>query len=485
MGLKHQELTGKRTRGLAVCLAVAAAGLGVLVGEEGAPLQPGKVSVARDVVISRARLVDQVVGATQRPRVDAFVFSVDRASWHGAARVSLAVTSGHGASWTFQTSVAEGRETREIRIPAGLEISKEMEGPFQARLTIAAGDGVAFDGAFSFGYPRYTRSLALRRESTTTVRDAFDAPAIDTKRWRVWISDPSRARVEQKGGRLWIEANDEVSYNGLASMERLALREVVAVCRAGVASSGTALHAAIVHLCGSGPLSPDYWFEVQLRDGAGGSATAHTEVSTPRGEPAQGYQGPYALPADGNQGHLVKVECEAATATCSGSVEVSGAWWRIGDAFEVPARESHLELKTAGGVNGGGSSRIWFDDCRIYPRPATHDVSVMLRRRDGSSPIPTGLEPVCFDGEDEPIPGCDLRVQLLTADGATVIDETRVGRSFGFAMLRLARAPWSLYPVAARIRVLAGERPLGPDQIIESAGVEGLYPDDVYVLTID
>lgn len=470
---------------LAVCLAAAVTGPGVLAGEESAPLQPGKVSVARDVVISEARLVEHVVGATQRPKVDAFVFVVDRASWRGAARVSLSVTTGHGVSWTFQTRVEQGRETREIRIPAGLEISSEMEGPFEARLTITAGDGVAFDGEFSFGYPRYTRTLALRRESTSTVRDAFEAPVIDTKRWRVWLSDPSKARVEQKGGRLWIEATGEVSYNGLASIERLALREVVAVCRTGVTSSGTALHAAIVHLCGSGPLSPDYWFEVQIRDETGGSAMAHTEVSTPRGEPAQAYRGPYALPGDGKQGHLVKVECEAATTTCSGSVEVSGEWWRIGDAFDVPARESHLEVKTAGGVNGGGSSRIWFDDCRIYPRPATHDVSVMLRRRDGLSPITTGLEPVCFDGENESTPGCDLRVQLLTADGATVIDETRVGRSFGFAMLRLTGAPWSLYPVAARIRVLAGERALSPDQIIESAGVEGLYPDDVYVLTID
>jgi hypothetical protein len=181
----------------------------------------------------------------------------------------------------------------------------------------------------------------------------------------------------------------------------------------------------------------------------------------------------------------VKVECEAATSTCAGSVEVAGAWWRIGDAFEVPARESHLEVKTAGGTDGGGSSRIWFDDCRVYPRAATHDVGVVLRRRDGSPAVPAGLEPVCFDGAGEPIPGCDLRVQLLTADGATLIDETRVGRSFGFAMLRLARAPWDLYPVAARIRVLAGERPLEPDQLIQSSGVEGLYPDDVYVVTID
>ena len=332
---------------------------------------------------------------------------------------------------------------------------------------------------------RYSRSFDLRRASTTTLRDAFDASSIDTRLWRVWLSDPAKASVVQKDGRLWIAARDQVGYNGLASLVRLPTRDLVAVCRAGVESSGASRHAAIVHLCGSGPLSPDYWFEVQLRDTAGGAITAHTEVSTPRGDPERKYQGPYALPGERSQGRLVKVECEAATSTCAGSVQISGAWWRIGDAFEVPARESHLEVKTTGGTDGGGSSRMWFDDCRVYPRPATHGVSVVLKRRDGSPPVPAGLNPICFDGGGEPIPGCDLRVQLLTADGATLIDETRVGRSFGFAMLSLAGAPWDLYPTAAMIRVLAGERQLGPDHVIRSSGVEGLYPDDVYFLTVD
>jgi len=474
-----------KLRTAAVTLAaLAAMTVPCLGGEAGALLRPGEVAVSKGVSITEARLLDHRIGVTPRVRVDAFSFVVERTTWLGPGRATLTVTSSHEGLHTFRASIPARSGAETIRISAGLDITGRGEGAFDARLVISAGDDIVFDGAFSFGYPRYTRSAGIRRESTTAFRDAFDGAAVDTGRWRIWLSNPSRARVEQGDGRLWIEADGEVGYNGLAARVRLPMRDVVAVCRAGVDSTQVPGHYAIVHLCGSGPLSPDNWFEVQLRAGAAGGALALIKVSTPDAGKSNPYPGPYTLPGDGARGHLVRIDCDGRTSTCTGRVQTPGGWWQIGDPFEVPARESHLEIKTAGGAPGG-SSRIWFDDCRLYPSPATHQVGVLLRRRDGTPPAPAEGQAVCFDRDNAPITGCDLRVQLLEADGVTLIDETTVGTSFGFAMLRLPADGETVYPIAARVRVLAGEIPLGPDQVIESHGVEGLYPDDVYVLTIE
>ncbi len=447
-----------------------------------APLHAGKISISDGIAITGARVSDHAAVESGRRVIDAFEFTGTAASPPTSGRASLVVTSGDGSTRTYRARVPGGPGAVKIRIPAGLTVTREMEGTFQARLTISVTDHVLFDGAFSFGYPRYGTTRRLRRVSTSALRDGFDAPVIDSNLWRVWLGDPGKARVEQHDGRLWITAGGQVGYNGLAARVRLPTRDVVAVCRAGFVPTGPSPHPAIVHLCGSGPLSPDNWFEVQLRNGAGGP-NAVTVVSAPT--QTERYRGPYELPPAGPEGRLVKVACEAASRTCTGFVRVSGSWRQIGDAFDVPARESHLEIKTTGGTPGGASTTIWFDDCRIYPSPVTHDIGVMLQRADGSTPATMGDDPVCFDGENEPVPGCDLRVQLLTPDGATLIDETTVGRSFGFAMLQPDKTPGTVYPVAAKIRVVAGSRPIGPDHIIESVGVEGLYPDDVYVLTIE
>jgi len=51
--------------------------------------------------------------------------------------------------------------------------------------------------------------------------------------------------------------------------------------------------------------------------------------------------------------------------------------------------------------------------------------------------------------------------------------------------LSLARSGWDIHPVGAVIRVFANDRQLGPDHVIRSSGVDGLYPDDVYAITLD
>ncbi len=337
------------------------------------------------------------------------------------------------------------------------------------------------------GPPRYSTSGPLERVNDgAPVRDDFEAGAIDTQLWRIWHSDPQTVRLEQRDGRFWIHARGTVGYNGLVSRVDMPTRDVVAVCRMGISSPQGGLHGAILHVCGSGRWSPDHWFELSLRATPAGAARATIGASIPP-EHRGGYRGVYWLPSAGAEGYLTKVVCESATNQCRGFVRAGSEWWQIGDAFEVPARRTHLEIKTMGPDKEGASTTMWFDDCRLYPRPETHYVTVVLQRPDGRHPgdaVGGGDHQICFDERNQEIPGCEFTVKLFAADGATLVAETRTGAAFGYGMLKLERAPWELYPAAAVIRVFAGDRQIGPDHVIESRGVEGLYPDDVYTIVL-
>ena len=92
---------------------------------------------------------------------------------------------------------------------------------------------------------------------------------------------------------------------------------------------------------------------------------------------------------------------------------------------------------------------------------------------------------VCFDPGNAKVEGCDLAVKLYDADGRRLIDEAHTGVGFGYALLRIDRSGWDVYPVPAVIRVLANGKQIGPDHSITASGVDGLYPDDVYTITLD
>ena len=338
------------------------------------------------------------------------------------------------------------------------------------------------------GYPRYRTSHSLELvRSGATIRDDFEESEIKGKLWRVWISNPGQARVEQSEGRLWVRVSGSVGYNGLVSRVNLATRDVVAVCRTGLESDDGARHASIVHLCGSGEWSPDHWYEISLQDMRGEFTRATSAIAVPP-RYREGYRGKYDLPHPASGGHLVRVTCESSSQQCRGFVLVEDEWWQIGDAFEVPARGSRLEIKTSGTLSGPGSSVIWFDDCRVYPSPENHYVTIKLQRADGSMPgrrsNNTG-EQVCLDAMNRPIQDCGFSIDLHTADGSVLVDSADTGTGYGFGLLRLNAPAWDVFPVAAVVRVHANGRQLGPDHIIEMKGVDGLYPDDIYTLTLE
>jgi len=57
--------------------------------------------------------------------------------------------------------------------------------------------------------------------------------------------------------------------------------------------------------------------------------------------------------------------------------------------------------------------------------------------------------------------------------------------AFGYGLLKLKEGPWDIYPVGAVIRVFFKDQQIGPDHIIHSETVDGLYPDDVYTIILE
>ncbi|HEY3177118.1 MAG TPA: hypothetical protein VGK94_15300 [Candidatus Polarisedimenticolia bacterium] len=482
-------------------MKIVAAGVGLalaLAGGLGARVAPLVVVEARGshgLQIDAPRVVDRVEGSGAA--IEAFRFGVAEAPAEaGPALASVRIESAGSLVGSFSAAIPQLRRGAMIEIPADAAIPADLEGRLTARLLINDQDGESlFEGRYTLGYPRYETSGPPRRViAGAPVRDDFESQVIDEERWRIWRSDPSRLQIEQKEGRLWIRIRGDADYNGLVSRLDIPGRDVVGVCRMGIESAPRALHAGILHLCGSGLWSPDHWFEIRLRDHEGKFAAAVADAAVPprfRG----GYRGPYELPNPAGEGYVVKVVCEGATNLCTGFAQVHGEWWQIGDPVEVPARRSRLEIKTAGSDEKGDGSSIWFDDCRLYQRPETHYVSVVLVRPSGGGPgargggadavAGAGEGKDCFDARNGMVPACDFTVELYASDGKTLVDRTTTGTAFGYAMLKLDKAPWDLYPAAAVVRVKLNGLQVGPDHRIEQRGVEGLYPDDVYTIEVE
>ena len=79
--------------------------------------------------------------------------------------------------------------------------------------------------------------------------------------------------------------------------------------------------------------------------------------------------------------------------------------------------------------------------------------------------------------------GTGYVVTRLTLEDGTVVCSVQ-SNNLGDYMLPLDDAPWDVYPVAAKVRLRLGDLPLG-EVTIPREGLEGLYPDDVYDLTLE
>ena len=419
-------------------------------------------------------------------RMAALLFRVGESA--GTAALEARFTLPDGVTRTVALAEMPARAGAEIRLPVDIPVPHAAEGRIEVLVTARSRRGkTLFSARYSLGFPRYatTRGLTLVRGGAF-MRDAFDADAIDDALWAVNLANPGAAAVAPSGGRLKIHLEGRAGYNGLAGRTRVESRDVVLVARMGIDAAAKGNHRALLHLCGSDGLSPDNWFEVAMgRVGSG--STVYLNLSSPEHEERAGI-GEIPLEGLAAEGRLFQITCDPAAHACRGYARVGDAWSPIGGGFEIPARTTRVELKAEGWNGAGESSTIWFDDVRLYPSPETHYVSVRLRRAYGGA-IGLGAggrwPPLAFDAGSLPLEEGDVTVRLYSRDGVTLVDEAVVTLVDGFALLRLDASPWDVYPVGAVVRVYIRGAQAGPDHVIESAGVEGLYPDDVYEVGID
>lgn len=329
-------------------------------------------------------------------------------------------------------------------------------------------------------------AVRLRQRGALLV-EGFDGEKVDTHRWRVWLSDPERAKIGVEGGRLVIRASGPVGHNGLWQLHSAKYKDVTLVARMGVRSDGPAPHQCLLHLCGGEmPISPDHWVEVALTD-QGQNAVFRVLAAAPEGVFTQRHRR-LVLP-NREDGFLVRLDLNAGDNRCSPSVWDGQRWRPVVDPVELLLRTVHCEVKVRGSrlVDGKPTRSVaWFDDVRIYPRAKTHPVLVRLCWPDGSDVWRRegGRWPPTIRVAGQPEREIqDLVVQLLTADGKTVVASVR-SKNMGHYMLPLKDAPWTVYPVAARLRVLLDGHVLGKEVLIPQSGLEGLYPDDVWDLVL-
>jgi hypothetical protein len=445
--------------------------------------------VLEEPAIVDTRAPSAAGAAVRHPRIERFEFTIRKIP-EGLEDLQALMTIEARDGVIFEGRAVLSRPAAGdlIQVPVGKVITRDLEGPSRARLTLTGEDGrVLFEGTYGFGYPRYETIREMRRiHDGAPIREDFRSGVIDETRWRIWLEDPDRVSMEVRDGRLWIHAEDRVGYNGLVSRTSMETRDVEAVCLAGAESARGGQHPALVHLCGTSKMSPDNWFELRLQDGGDNRAVLSTLISAPpRSVPEQGHMD---LPGAASDGYLVKIISDPSARRVHGLVKVDDVWRQVGEALEVPARAARLEIKTEGFRKNLTTTTLWFDDCRVYPRPQTHYVTVALQRPGGGHPGGPGRSPwplAIFDEANTLHTHDGIFLRLYTEDGETVVDETQPGGDLAYAMFSLEGAPWDTYPVAARIRIFLGDRQLGEDLVIERSGVEGLYPDDIYLVTLE
>ena len=338
-----------------------------------------------------------------------------------------------------------------------------------------------------------TAAVAIRlAERGALLVEDFDAPEMNSKIWRRAHRNPDLTTFSQQGGRLELTARGPVGMNGYLGLGGVKAKDVVLVGEMDIRSTGSSPHRLALHLCGGdGKRSPDHWVEVVMVD-LGEKARFSVGAALPEGFDRRQNQS-LELPHPSGQGFLCRIELNGATGLAELSVKAADGWRKISDPIELPLRTVHAEAKFNGNYRTNPApaaettSRAWFDNLRIYPRPQSHHVGINLLRKDGSEIwVREGgsWPPMITDAAGRKRKISELTIELRTDDGAELVAKSQ-SSNFGFHLLPLKDAPWDVYPVAAQVVVLLDGKPLGKPQRIARHGCEGLYPDDVYEVVIE
>jgi hypothetical protein len=248
-------------------------------------------------------------------------------------------------------------------------------------------------------------------------------------------------------------------FTGVVSRKRVSPADAILVARMkvprGLRASG-GLERYMVHFCGA---TPDYFTEVVFgrdRDGrrgwsflAGSQFGHNTDYTpTPVGE------------WDPSEYQLVKIDYDVSRQVSSAHVwsRPGRAWRSIGTPQKVFLSSVQVELK----VNlpqDGIKIEAMFDDCRLYPRPETAPVRILVYKYPHPGFVFPGAT-VTVRHQGETLGSC-----VTDGDGICSI-----------------RLPSHLtYPIDGRIH-LSMEREDFGWAVIPSSGVQGLYPGDLWVI---
>lgn len=296
-------------------------------------------------------------------------------------------------------------------------------------------------------------------------RDDFSSGSPSGRPWRIWPSPKG------EGSFVRFE-NGEFRASAAGVVWGRTTDGDCAVAADVAHEPGTArYYCQQVHLCAGAGGSADYSVQGLLTtDGKRAYCVSeyHTEPGTEG--VTLGYVRDPKNAVDGvswvDDGRLRTVLVERNAETQLGTVYArpDAEWVQCGRPRRFPYGGLGVELKTYARIANGKPAIGRWDNYRIYPRPGSHCVCVRIVAQDGR-PI------------DEP----GLTIQFLDRDGDALVSHVRVHQ--GKALLPLRDASWIGYPVSCRLRLVRGASLCG-EGVIESRGVDGLYPADAWEMKV-
>jgi hypothetical protein len=317
----------------------------------------------------------------------------------------------------------------------------------------------------------------------------FEAGNVDRKVWRIWHSNPEQVTFGFDGGRFSIHGTGAIGHNGLWQLNARRFKDVTLVGRMDMKSKTARSHDLCLHLCGGDmPTSPDHWVEVAMRDLGDDQAEFRIFAAVERNAFTQSSK-KLVLPRTGDDGFLARISLDGSTNLCSVEVrDEEHVWHPIIDPTPLHLRTTHCEVKMrgAGQRDQTTESTGWFDDVRIYPRAVAHPILAHLVgpqrkpvfQRDGDTWPPKiqieGCEPDSLE---------ELALELWTMDGERLISRAQ-SSNFAYYMLPVVYDSWDVFPVAAKLRLRYRDKLLGEVEIPVD-GLNGIYPDDVFELTVE
>jgi len=339
-------------------------------------------------------------------------------------------------------------------------------------------------------------------------RDDFNSGKLDPRIWRTVISNPDGIQVEVDQGELCFRGTlDPVPKGQLPSkfyqtthVDTPPSRETD-VCAAvrmkipsGIAET-PGYHAVKAHLCG---LHPDTYAEVLLgRVDGPETGRLMKKYWGANKEISRKYPGAINIPPPDSEGwwfevnncdpmgasevvgkplalrgdererfYEVLLTYDKPTGLASAQIKLDEGWTQIGHSEPIIHNLSWVELKYYNITETHGTyHEARFDDCRLYLNPKRHPVR-FIATMEGA---PYRTEP--------------LRFVLLTHDGKTKIGEGLADET-GLADVSVDSPEWFVFPQAALVHIYEGEKLIARSRI-ESNGVDGLYPHDVWVVHFD